>query len=99
MNKYNIKDEIGLIKYYIDNQNKKLNIINSISNIKTMYLSSFLIENLSIKNDISYLKGLNGVISNNTAYLFNNGNMYKIEFSSNIELEEIETILSTISFN
>lgn len=87
-----INNEVDLI---IDNT--KVNLFSSISKIKTNFIKNNFIKILNINNNISILDGLNGFKSDNTIYLFNNSNMYKVEFNNYTE-EEIIDILESFIF-
>lgn len=87
-----INNEVDLI---IDNT--KVNLFSSISKIKTNFIKNNFIKILNIDNNISILDGLNGFKSDNTIYLFNNSNMYKVEFNNYTE-EEIIDILESFIF-
>lgn len=96
-----INDELDLIKYYMDNKDKKITILNFIYQIKTAYLSNKFIEKLEITN-FKYLNGLPGIVniedSKIDVILFNNNNMYKISFN-NYQEEEIIKLLETFKFD
>lgn len=87
-----INNEIDLIT-----NNTKVNLFSSISKIKTNFIKNNFIKILNINNNISILDGLNGFKSDNTIYLFNNSNMYKVEFNNYTE-EEIIDILESFIF-
>lgn len=87
-----IKNEVDLII-----NNTKVNLFSSVSKIKTNFIKNNLIKILNINNNISILDGLNGFKSDNTIYLFNNSNMYKVEFNNYTE-EEIIDILESFIF-
>ena len=95
----NITDELGLIKYYINN-NSKNGVLTKINKMKLDYLSSSFINKIGITNNISYIDGLNGILfkdDNTNVVIFDNGNMYKIVFSKEFKETEIKEIISTIS--
>lgn len=87
-----INNEVDLII-----NNTKVNLFSSISKIKTNFIKNNFIKILNINNNISILDGLNGFKSDNTIYLFNNSNMYKVEFNNYTE-EEIIDILESFIF-
>ena len=108
--KYDIKEELDLVKYAETNKDKKPHILSSISKIKMLHWSKYFTS--SGKNQshtIFYeIKGdLKGLYSNETLNidsfnelnLYHNGKVYLIRITKQFyDLEDIKMILNSIYF-
>jgi hypothetical protein len=108
LKKYNIENEIDLIKYYEKNKDTKRNIFWSKSHIEINYLvKEYIIVSMTVSKTSSYLTNdLNGFITyNNEDYyirIANNDDIYYLTITSHgnkIEYNEVINILESITFD
>lgn len=99
MNSNKIQNEIELLKYYNEHKNDNISVLTPLSKIKGVYLSSIFVKKLKLDGEVNILNGLNGFKNKNNVYLFNNGNMYILEFTDNCTDNEIIEVLNTCIFN
>ena len=94
-----ISREVDLLKYYTNHNNDKISLFTPLNKVKGIYFSSIFISKLKLDGEVNILSGLDGFKNNNKVYIFNNGNMYTIEFTDNYTEDEIIEILNTCIFN
>ncbi len=103
MNHSKISNEINLIKYYIENQNQDLNLLDSIYKIKINYYSSIFVDRLDLSGNIAFLNGIDGYMlkKNGTTLLglFYEGNLYQITFGSDYDDTFVKEFLNSVEFN
>lgn len=94
-----ISNEAEIIKYYNNHKNDNISLFTPLNKIKGIYFSSIYISKLKLDGEVNILSGLDGFKNKNKVYIFNNGNMYTIEFTDNYTEDEIIEILNTCIFN
>lgn len=109
MKRYNIKDEIDLLRYYKEQKSTKRNIFWSKSALRLEYLiSTYIITSFSAgqnTKDYNFLTGdLNGIMTKESnyikVYILNGNERYSLLFNKNtITDEQVKNILKSVYFS
>ena len=98
----NLNNEMDLVNYYINQNEKKSNLYDLIYQVGTKYLSSVFVKGMGLEKEIKELDGLDGYLLkeglNTKVMLFHQGNSYELTFSEEFAEEDIVEILNGFEF-